>query len=496
MINLFDVTFKEFHKDFTLSSLIELVKKNPIQGINWWNANNFPFYFQTLHNDPWEILDTIEKNLKNVSIIIDVKGNQLNKRISFSEDVLEKFFQQFVNKNNFFLKIYDPLNDVEKIKKLIQIANKYKLNIIGGVFLRPDLDSFPEYHTELLSLYNDSNITHISLIEPLGFLKSGQIAQIKKTIDDYIKISQINLSFKHLRFEQSLLINEALSCGITEFDFDQVTNSFGYPSLEAIIHTLIYSKNSKKEKESLYNLYYQTKSDFAGFSSLEMSKIERELTFIQHPNIPIEVLESIKNLQYFTNVEFTLQTIITEIKKIQFELGNPPLIEPFLTIMISQAIFRLQNSNKGMKTLDTIKYISGYWGNSKEDLNGEFKKLIPTTKNLKSKSTIFNLTSEENENLDEKLKFYDVDRKDERTQLSFLISPEEANYYYHEFLPNPKSINFRNKENLAAIVKTIVEQQTTVGHDVTLPTISQNGQEGQSVFRWRYLSRLFQMGKF
>ena len=464
--------------------------------MNWWNTNNFPIYLSKLHENPWDIIDKIAYNLKDLSITIDINGNQLNNKESFSKDVMTKFFQQFANKSNFYLKIYDPLNDKEQIEQLLEIANQFNVNIIGGIFLRPDLQNYPECHKEVIKIYKKYSISYISLIEPLGLLKSGQIEKIKILIDNSDQISQINLSFKHLRFQQSLLINEAFKCGISEFDYGLISSSFGYPSLEAIIQAGLFSEKAIFANKSFYNLYSDFKSTFANKIHFDNTKTEIEKDFLENPQIPLEILESILNLQYFTNIGFSLQTIIDEIKKVQSELGNPPFVEPFQTIIISQAIFRLQNSNKSIKTLATIKYASGYWGKKGKDLKNEFENYLVISNRLIAKSRIFDLADEQNKNSSATLKYYRIKDQNDRLILLFLISPKEANYFYNQYLVNPKSIDFSNKKNLAILVKTIFESNSSKNHELRLPEASQEIQGSQNDFRWRYLSRLFQMGKF
>ena len=494
MINLIDSTFKN-SKRITLDQLIELIHNEPLKGINWWNSNDFPIYMKNIKKNPWDIFNTITGKLRGFSIVIDLKGDQLNKNKVFSDKIVNEFLTQLTNNKNISVKIYDPLNDITKIEKIIKIANKLDLKLIGGIFLRPDLNNFPKCHTDIIKMYNDFNMSYISLLEPLGLLRQQHILKITELINNYTQIDQINLSFKNLKFQQTSLINEAINCGITEFDFDLNTNEFGYPSLESIINSTVYLKKGFRDDKLPIGLLKKIKPMETSNFNLKHVNNEPIHDYLQFVDIPLNTFKIIKNLQYFTNIEHDLITIISEIKKIQHELGNPPLIDPFQTIIISQAIFRLQNSKKGIRTLDTLKYISGYWGNQPENLKGEFKDFSQISNDLKSKSKIFSSINESEEKINTLQGLVNDPITDSKSKLLFIISPEEANYYFNEYLPNPKTIDFSRKENLAKLVKTIYEQENNPKSDLQIKSPSPT-QSNIGEFKWRYLSRLFQMGKF
>ena len=173
-------------------------------------------------------------------------------------------------------------------------------------------------------------------------------------------------------------------------------------------------------------------------------------------------------------------------------------IEPFLSIVVSQAIFRLQNSNKTIKSLDTLKYLSGYWGFPKESIKGEFKAFLDHSKLLKNKNNIFQPIHNSNLKLIQIIDSNNENKKkrfNEYEKLLFQLSPEETEYYFNELPEKIQSVDFSKRENLAILIKMIFETQRE--KPIQIATKQQNIPfENQNEFRWRYLSRLFQMGKF
>ena len=467
-----------------------------LEGLNWWNSNDFPVYLKNLHINPWELLNTIEKRLNDIPIIIDLKCYQLNRNNNYSEDILDLFLAQFEKKDQIFMKVFDPLNDVQKIRKVISLCTKHNIKIIGGIFLRPDLENFPDCHIELIKLYKEHNISYISLIEPLGLLKEGQITKIKNLIDNFIQNYKVNLSIKLLKFQQPLLINEAIQSGIKEIDCSILSKFFGFPSYEAIVNSLIFLKADTSALSLPLKLLNKIKTSPIEEIISKVLKTEKILNYAPNTYIPLELINSVENLRYFTNVPFKLDNILEKMEKIKNELGNPPYLEPFSTIIVSQAIFMLQNGKKGIKTLDTLKYLSEYWGKQNGKIDGEFRRLLPVAKKLKQKNHIFQAINTSDLNLTDLPSRVNSKIKNDKEKLLFIISPTDSIHYFTEYLPNPTTIDFSKKENIARLVKSILESQKQERKELLIPTNNPSNINLESDFRWRYLSRLFQIGKF
>ncbi len=494
MIDVIDATFKDT-PDESMVQISELLQDLPIKAINWWNTNHFPVYLQKIHKNPWEILENLQRTLSNAQIIIDVKGNQLNKTKTFSDEIIDKYLSQFAGNDKIIIKIFDPLNELSKIEKISKLASKHNLKVIGGIFLRPDLNNFPECHLNLINFYKDQKISNISLIEPLGLLKIGDIEKIKTIVDKNLQNNHINLSFKHVRMQQILLVQEAVACGITEFDYSLFEKSFGYPTLEAIYNSLTFMNKALSEISLPVHKYHELLANIKQKNLLPIPLKDLDFNYFEDTRIPVEVFQSIMNLRYFTNLTEDLPTILSTVKKVQDELGNPPLIDPFLTIITSQTVFRLQNSHKGIESLDTLKYISGFWGTPVNELKGEFKGFVKTANHLSRKTKLFSPMDQFQEKLQENLDANQAEIKEDKDKLLFLFSPEEAKYFFREYEPRPKIINFRDKKNLAVLVKTILENKKLNEKELVIRNEPQTEQDSGE-FRWRYLSRLFQIGKF
>lgn len=501
MISLIDSTVKQ-SKDISFDSLLSLLKDTSIDGVNWWNSTEFPHYLRQTHINPWLLLDNIFRELKGKKFIIDLRVNQLSNFKPFSTENVHRYLTNLPENKNIFIKIFDPLNDLKNIQNMINIVLKNNLNLIGSIFLRPDCKDFPSCHENLIKLYADNDIKNINILEPLGLLKQNNIIQIKKLIDKTIKNAEISLSFKHFELQQPILLSEAIVKGITEIEYSLIPEKFGFPSLKSIYEAFDCLNMNSSLKNFPLKLLNKFNNDYLSTlnnnnnnnRSIELLQVKSDF-----PKIPVNTIYAIRELKYFTNVPFELNTILSEITKTQLELGNPPLIEPFSAIIISQAIFRLQNSNKSLQTLDTMKYIAGYWGERKEDLSGDFKEFLPLADSLKKKSKIFKFSQLDSQEVTNLNKTKKDTLKDEKDKIILELFPEEANYFFNEYTQRPKSFDISKRSNLAILMKVYFEQNHQInGNDFPLNLQANYNQKNVNTneFRWRYLSRLFQMGKF
>ena len=495
MVSFIDTTLHS-PGDFSPNELIQEITNEPLDGINWWNPNNFGYYLRNLHLNPWDLLNELSTKLKNKKIIIDVKNFQLNKYKSFSDQVINNFFSELKNKENFYIKMYDPLNDVNTIEKIIIIANTYRLKIIGGIFLRPEMEDFPHCHIDLIKLYKKYNISYLSLLEPLGLLKQGDIITIKSFIDEHIQTKTINLSAEHTRFNQVLLVNEAINCGINEIEFEIPSKEFGKPSIETIIHSLLYTKTDITDKDFLFSLLPKTEFKKNGSSLYDLEFKNYLQNQSSKQVMPLEVIQKIVKMKYITNLKFETNIILDEIKQIQRELGNPPLIDPFLTIIISQAIFKLQNNNKGIKTLDLTKFLSGYWGLQSQEFLNESAEFNKASNILKSKSNIFKPVDTSDVIVKRVLESNSLFAKGNKEKLLFIIAPEESEYFFADYPNEIKFLDFSDRVNIAKLMKAVLEQEKSNNLQFSDHLVSDNDNKNLNDFKWRYVSRLFQIGRF
>ena len=495
MIKLIESTFKQY-MDSPLEKLLSELRGFPIEGINWWNSNNFSYYLRNLHKNPWDLLYRINENINPKKQVVDVRVNQLSNYKSFSSNIVNNYFEELSNQENLFIKIYDPLNDVRNITKIIDLAVKNNLKIIGGIFLRPDLKDYPDFHSDLIKTYDEYNINYLSLIEPLGILKQNEIQKIKKKIDEINKKTQINISINQNPVNQSLIILEAMNLGITEYDCSVVSSKFGFPSINTLYETALYSQMKIDEKDFPSNLLNIENYELNLAKNQKISTKEENQGKIKFPTIPLNTIKRIVELKYFTNLPFDLSIILNQVIQTQADLGYPPLIEPFLSLIISQSIFRLQNNNKGVQTLDTLKYVAGFWGKQPEQLNGDYKDLIAITDKLKKNSKLFKIQTidEQPGTITEPLTKKEF--KTQREKILFTLFPEESNYFYYEYPLIPKKIDLSKRENIAKLLKVYLANSKSKQSGILINQADYPESGNDNSFRWRYLSRLFQMGKF
>jgi pyruvate/oxaloacetate carboxyltransferase len=492
MLHLTDCTFKE-HPSINLEFLIDFIIKEKLTEINWWNSKNFSSYFENLKMNPWEILDRIHAKLENFSNIVDVSCFQLSNNLTFSEEIIADFFSQIKNKRNLSVKIYDPLNDIANIKKILKIAKNQDLKIIGGVFLRPDMEEYPDCHIDVIDFYISNNIKQLSLIEPLGLLKLGDITKIIDKISNKFDKKFINFSFKTIKNHQPFLLKEALDSDIENFDFTLLSQNFGLPDLDVILSTIIFSNKKNQVPKSFFELIHKVNSsEMFKKNSNSLKKISNSY-LLYYGNHPINYLKEVISLIKFTNLKFDFVEILNESKKTQLNLGNPPLIDPFSKIILSQSIFKLQEKKYEIHTLDLQKFIAGYWGKSPKNFNDEFIEIEKKINSLKNASTIhkkIEYSDIVNQELFESNKMHINESKH---KISFLISPEEASYFFNEYSERSKILDFSEKSNLANLIFSLIEYEKNDKRNIRLNEgiIKSTGLDD----KWRSLTRLMLMGR-
>ncbi|MDR0357052.1 MAG: oxaloacetate decarboxylase subunit alpha, partial [Clostridiales Family XIII bacterium] len=90
-----------------------------------WGGATFDASVRFLHEDPWERLRTIRKNVKNTKLQMLLRGQNLLGYKHYADDMVDEFVKKSLENGIDIIRIFDAFNDTRNLKSAIKACKKY-----------------------------------------------------------------------------------------------------------------------------------------------------------------------------------------------------------------------------------------------------------------------------------------------------------------------------------------------------------------------------------
>ena len=361
-----------FDKNRLLIDFVETLSKDNIfyikifQGIgsntNIFNEKQSEYLKKFLDKVPYkisELYDELNEELnkvgeKNKELKIDLDTLEIINSgiigIVYKAKMNDKTIVIKVIKNNIRNKIYDALNEYEKIIKVLKYFSLFKFYYIDDIFysnkelLLKQLDFMFEVENMKIFYENNKHTDYIEIpyvyeeftknnnkIIVMDYLDGKKLNEIEEEDKDNYLEQLVNFSFK------SILFNRTFHCDLHPGNIIFLDN----PKRLGIIDYGIIGNITKKEQENIYNFFneiFKNKNYEEGSKILidNCSKIINEDTYIKYNEDTVKKLAKLTN--DLVNDKLNLDAnFIYEVNKILYK-ENLKLAEFFCKIELSFGI--------------------------------------------------------------------------------------------------------------------------------------------------------------
>lgn len=358
--------------------VLEKIDNAGYHAVEAWGGATFDSCLRFLHEDPWQRLRLLKKNLPHTPIQMLLRGQNVLGYTNLADDVVSEFVKRSVDNGVSIIRIFDALNDTRNLETAMRATKEAGGHAQGCIVYtispyHKDAD-FVKLGKELVQMGADS----ICIKDMAGLLRPYEAYNLVKALK-----AEINLPIDlHTHFTSGMgdmTYLKAIEAGVDIVDtaLSPFSCSTSQPCTESLVATLQgteydtgidlpllhdladYFKGVKKDLVDDFNLNTNIPID------------PKVLTF----QIPGGMLSNLLNQMKEMGVADKYPQLLEEMPRVRAELGYPPLVTPTSQIVGTMAVLNVALGRYKMIPREVKDLVLGKYGRTPAPIDPEVKRL-------------------------------------------------------------------------------------------------------------------------
>lgn len=358
--------------------VLEKIDNAGYHAVEAWGGATFDSCLRFLHEDPWQRLRLLKKNLPHTPIQMLLRGQNVLGYTNLADDVVSEFVKRSVDNGVSIIRIFDALNDTRNLETAMRATKEAGGHAQGCIVYtispyHKDAD-FVKLGKELVQMGADS----ICIKDMAGLLRPYEAYNLVKALK-----AEINLPIDlHTHFTSGMgdmTYMKAIEAGVDIVDtaLSPFSCSTSQPCTESLVATLQgteydtgidlpllhdladYFKGVKKDLVDDFNLNTNIPID------------PKVLTF----QIPGGMLSNLLNQMKEMGVADKYPQLLEEMPRVRKELGYPPLVTPTSQIVGTMAVLNVALGRYKMIPREVKDLVLGKYGRTPAPIDPEVKRL-------------------------------------------------------------------------------------------------------------------------
>lgn len=358
--------------------VLEKIDNAGYHAVEAWGGATFDSCLRFLHEDPWQRLRLLKKNLPHTPIQMLLRGQNVLGYTNLADDVVSEFVKRSVDNGVSIIRIFDALNDTRNLETAMRATKEAGGHAQGCIVYtispyHKDAD-FVKLGKELVQMGADS----ICIKDMAGLLRPYEAYNLVKALK-----AEINLPIDlHTHFTSGMgdmTYLKAIEAGVDIVDtaLSPFSCSTSQPCTESLVATLQgteydtgidlpllhdladYFKGVKKDLVDDFNLNTNIPID------------PKVLTF----QIPGGMLSNLLNQMKEMGVADKYPQLLEEMPRVRKELGYPPLVTPTSQIVGTMAVLNVALGRYKMIPREVKDLVLGKYGRTPAPIDPEVKRL-------------------------------------------------------------------------------------------------------------------------
>ena len=358
--------------------VLEKIDNAGYHAVEAWGGATFDSCLRFLHEDPWQRLRLLKKNLPHTPIQMLLRGQNVLGYTNLADDVVSEFVKRSVDNGVSIIRIFDALNDTRNLETAMRATKEASGHAQGCIVYtispyHKDAD-FVKLGKELVQMGADS----ICIKDMAGLLRPYEAYNLVKALK-----AEINLPIDlHTHFTSGMgdmTYLKAIEAGVDIVDtaLSPFSCSTSQPCTESLVATLQgteydtgidlpllhdladYFKGVKKDLVDDFNLNTNIPID------------PKVLTF----QIPGGMLSNLLNQMKEMGVADKYPQLLEEMPRVRAELGYPPLVTPTSQIVGTMAVLNVALGRYKMIPREVKDLVLGKYGRTPAPIDPEVKRL-------------------------------------------------------------------------------------------------------------------------
>lgn len=358
--------------------VLEKMDNAGYHAIEAWGGATFDACLRFLHEDPWQRLRLLKRNLPHTPIQMLLRGQNVLGYTNLADDVVSEFVKRSVDNGVSIIRIFDALNDTRNLETAMRATKEAGGHAQGCIVYtispyHKDAD-FVKLGKELVQMGADS----ICIKDMAGLLRPYEAYNLVKALKAEINIP-IDLHTHFTSGMGDMTYLKAIEAGVDIVDtaLSPFSCSTSQPCTESLVATL---QGSEYDTGINLPLLHDLADYFKG--------VKKDLVedFNLNTNIPIDpkvltfqipggMLSNLLNQMKEMGVADKYPELLEEMPRVRAELGYPPLVTPTSQIVGTMAVLNVAVGRYKMIPREVKDLIAGKYGRTPAPIDPEVKRL-------------------------------------------------------------------------------------------------------------------------
>ena len=358
--------------------VLEKIDNAGYHAVEAWGGATFDSCLRFLHEDPWQRLRLLKKNLPHTPIQMLLRGQNVLGYTNLADDVVSEFVKRSVDNGVSIIRIFDALNDTRNLETAMRATKEAGGHAQGCIVYtispyHKDAD-FVKLGKELVQMGADS----ICIKDMAGLLRPYEAYNLVKALK-----AEINLPIDlHTHFTSGMgdmTYMKAIEAGVDIVDtaLSPFSCSTSQPCTESLVAAL---QGSAYDTGINLPLLHDLADYFKG--------VKKDLVedFNLNTNIPIDpkvltfqipggMLSNLLNQMKEMGVADKYPQLLEEMPRVRAELGYPPLVTPTSQIVGTMAVLNVALGRYKMIPREVKDLVLGKYGRTPAHIDPEVKRL-------------------------------------------------------------------------------------------------------------------------
>ncbi len=346
--------------------------------IEAWGGATFDACLRFLHEDPWQRLRLLKRNLPHTPIQMLLRGQNVLGYTNMADDVVSEFVKRSVDNGVSIIRIFDALNDTRNLETAMRATKAAGGHAQGCIVYtispyHKDED-FVKLGKELVQMGADS----ICIKDMAGLLRPYSAYNLVKALKAEISVP-IDLHTHFTSGMGDMTYLKAIEAGVDIVDtaLSPFSCSTSQPCTESLVATL---QDSEYDTGINLPLLHELADYFKG--------VKKDLVddFNLNTNIPIDpkvltfqipggMLSNLLNQMKEMGVANKYNELLEEMPRVRKELGYPPLVTPTSQIVGTMAVLNVALGRYKMIPREVKDLVAGKYGRTPAPIDPEVKRL-------------------------------------------------------------------------------------------------------------------------
>lgn len=350
--------------------------------IECWGGATFDACLRFLHEDPWERLRILRREMPNSKLQMLFRGQNMLGYRHYADDVVEYFVQRSIANGIDIIRIFDALNDVRNLETAIRAAKREDSAEVQVAISYTTGEIFTdEYYVHYAKQIEEAGADSICIKDMAALLTPTRTQNLVKALKKAVSLP-IQLHTHYTSGLASMCLLKGIEAGADRIDTAISPLALGTShapteSMVAALQSTPYDTGlDLKALTEIRSYFMKLREKYikSGLLDPKMLAVDANALIYQ---VPGGMLSNLLSQLKQAGKEEKLDEVLQEVPRVRKDAGFPPLVTPTSQIVGTQAVFNIiMEERYKMVTKEFKALVRGEYGKTPMKIDDDFRERI------------------------------------------------------------------------------------------------------------------------